>query len=61
MVRVHIIVDQAGKVIAISRSEGPMLLRSAAEEAARQWFFQGISTVDQPARFSGYIDFSFTL
>jgi len=61
MVRVHVIVDETGKVIAISSSEGPLLLRSAAEEAARQWSFQGISSDDRPARFSGYIDFNFTL
>lgn len=57
MVRVHVIVDEAGKVIAVSRSEGPMLLRSAAEEAARQWSFQG----SEGTRLSGYIDFTFTL
>jgi TonB family protein len=56
LVRVHVIVDETGKVIAVSRSEGPMLLRSAAEEAARQWSFEGIST-----RLSGYIEFNFTL
>jgi TonB family protein len=61
LVRVHVIVDENGKVIAVSRSEGPMLLRSAAEEAARQWSFDGISSNGQPTRVSGYIDFTFTL
>ncbi len=59
-VRVHVIVE-GGKVIAVSRSEGPMLLRQAAEEAARQWSFQKVSIEGQPMRLSGYIDFNFTL
>jgi TonB family protein len=61
LVRVYVIVDETGKVIAVSHSEGPMLLRAAAEEAARQWSFGGISHADGPGRFSGYIDFNFTL
>jgi TonB family protein len=61
LVRVHVIVDEAGRVIAVSRSEGPMLLRSAAEEAARQWSFQAASGDGRATRLSGYIDFTFTL
>lgn len=60
LVRVHVIVE-GGKVIAVSRSEGPMLLRQAAEEAARQWQFQSVSIEGRPARLNGYIDFNFTL
>jgi hypothetical protein len=60
LVRVHVIVE-GGKVISVSRSEGPMLLRSAAEEAARQWSFQLVSIEGRPTRLSGYIDFNFTL
>jgi len=61
LVRVHVIVDETGKVIAVSHSEGPMLLRSAAEEAARQWSFERVSSDGRPARLRGYIDFTFTL
>jgi hypothetical protein len=60
LVRVHVIVE-GGKVIAVSGSEGPRLLRSAAEEAARQWSFQVVSVEGRPTRLSGYIDFSFSL
>jgi len=60
-VRVYVIVDETGKVIEVSRSEGPMLLRPAAEEAARQWTFEKISSEGRTVRLSGYIDFSFTL
>ena len=60
LVRVHVIVE-SGKVIAVSRSEGPILLRNAAEEAARQWSFQVVSIEGRPTRLTGYIDFTFTL
>ncbi len=60
-VRVYVIVDETGKVIEVSRSEGPMLLRPAAEEAARKWTFEKISREGRTVRLSGYIDFSFTL
>jgi len=64
LVRVHVIVDQTGKVVDVSRTEGPMLLRQVAEDAARGWFFEGLTDPGQPipsGRFTGYIDFNFTL
>jgi TonB family protein len=61
LVRVHVIVDETGKVVAVSRSEGPVLLRQAAEDAARQWSFQTTPTDGQPLRLKGYIDFNFSL
>jgi hypothetical protein len=60
LVRVYVIVE-GGKVIAVSRSEGPILLRQAAEDAARQWSFQSVSIEGRPTRLSGYIDFDFSL
>jgi TonB family protein len=59
LVRVYVVVDENGKVAEVSRSEGPLLLRQAAEEAARQWFFVAILSNGKPARVSGYIDFNF--
>lgn len=61
LVRVHLIVDETGKVVSVSRSEGPVLLRQAAEDAARQWSFQTTPTDGQPLRLKGYIDFNFSL
>lgn len=61
LVRVHVVVDESGKVIEVSSTEGPMLLRQVAEEAARQWYFEGIAGPGQQIRFTGYIDFNFTL
>jgi len=61
LVRVHVIVDETGKVIAVSKSEGHVLLRRVAEDAARQWFFDTSFSENGPSRLTGYIDFNFTL
>lgn len=61
LVRVHVIIDETGRVIAVSRSEGPRLLIPAAEDAARQWIFEVVSSDGRPLRQSGYIDFNFSL
>lgn len=60
LVRVYVTVER-GKVISVSRTDGPMLLRAAAEEAARQWSFQLVAIEGQPTRLNGYIEFNFTL
>ncbi|HEV7682797.1 MAG TPA: energy transducer TonB [Pyrinomonadaceae bacterium] len=60
MVRVYLVVE-GGKVIEVSRSEGPVMLRQAAEDAAKQWSFQVVSIEGKPTRLSGYIDFNFSL
>jgi TonB family protein len=61
LVRVHVIVDETGKVISVESSDGPRLLIQAAEDAARQWAFEAFSSDGKPARISGFIDFHFTL
>ncbi len=61
LVRVHVVVDENGRVIEVSSSEGPPLLRQVAEDAARQWFFEGIAGPGHQVRFTGYIEFNFTL
>jgi TonB family protein len=60
VVRVYLVVE-GGKVVEVSRSEGPVLLRQAAEDAAKQWSFQAVSIEGKPTRISGYIDFNFSL
>lgn len=60
-VRVYVVVDENGEVIEISRSEGPLLLRRAAEDAARQWRFDATPNAVTPTRISGYLNFNFTL
>jgi TonB family protein len=61
MVRVFVIVDESGMVTKIERSDGPSLLRAAAESAAKQWKFQPMVIDGKPLRMTGYISFNFTL
>lgn len=59
-VRVFAIVDENGKVW-VTSSEGPALLRQAAEEAAKGWTFPPSIVNNKPVRFAGYLDFEFKL
>jgi hypothetical protein len=59
-VRVFAIVDENGKLW-ITNSEGPMLLRQAAEDAARGWVFPPSTFGGKPVRLAGYLDFDFKL
>ena len=59
-VRVFAIVDENGKVW-VTNSEGPSILRHAAEEAAKGWTFPPSLVNNKPVRFAGYIDFDFKL
>ena len=59
-VRVFAIVDENGKIW-VTNSEGPMLLRKAAEEAARAWTFPPSIVNGRPVRLAGYLDFDFKL
>ena len=59
-VRVFAIVDENGKIW-VNNSEGPMLLRQAAEEAAKSWTFPPSIVNNKPVRLAGYLDFEFKL
>jgi len=59
-VRVFAIIDENGKIW-VTNSEGPTLLRKAAEDAARGWTFPPSIVNNRPVRFAGYIDFDFKL
>lgn len=61
VVRVYVVTDSNGRVIDVSRSEGPMLLKQAAEFAARQWRFQPAIVADKRFGLTGFIEFNFTL
>jgi TonB family protein len=61
VVKVFITVDENGQVTKIERTDGPSLLRAAAETAARQWRFQPVVIDGKPIRMTGYISFNFTL
>ena len=59
-VRVFAIVDENGKIW-VTNSEGPMLLRQAAEDAAKAWTFTPPNVGGKPVRLAGYLDFEFKL
>lgn len=59
-VRVFAIVDENGRIW-VTNSDGPTLLRRAAEEAARSWTFPPSLVNGKPVRLAGYLDFDFKL
>jgi Gram-negative bacterial TonB protein C-terminal len=59
-VRVFAIIDENGKIW-VTNSEGPILLRKAAEDAARGWTFPPSIVNNKPVRLAGYLDFDFKL
>lgn len=59
-VRVFAIIDENGKIW-ITNSEGPVLLRQAAEDAAKAWTFAPPNVAGKPVRLAGYLDFEFKL
>ena len=61
VVRVYVTTGPDGRVVEVSRSEGPPVLRQAAEFAARQWRFQAAVVADKRFGLSGFIEFNFTL
>jgi TonB family protein len=61
IVRVYVTVDEKGNVSGVFRSEGPPLLKGAAEDAARRWKFPPSEVDGKPVRLIGYIEFTFTL
>jgi TonB family protein len=58
-VKVHVIVNESGNV-QVTKSEGPMLLRQAAEDAARGWKFPPTMAEGKAIRITGFIEFNFT-
>lgn len=61
VVRVFVTTDTDGRVIDVSNSEGPLVLKQAAEFAARQWRFQPAIVADKRFGLAGFIEFNFTL
>jgi TonB family protein len=60
VVKVYVGVNEKGKVTTVFKSEGPVWLRKAAEEAARKWLFSPAFVDGKPAKLTGFIEFNFT-
>jgi TonB family protein len=58
-VTVYLLLDEKGEVAAVQRTEGPEMLRRAAEDAARRWRFHQTIINGQPTRVTGSIVFNF--
>ncbi len=61
VVKVYVTTDTDGRVVTVSNSEGPPVLKQAAEFAARQWRFQPAIVADKRFGLTGFIEFNFTL
>jgi TonB family protein len=61
IVKVFVIIDENGTVTKVERSDGPPMLRAAAEMAAKKWKFHPVVIDGKPVRIAGYISFNFTL
>lgn len=61
VVRVYVTIDEQGNVSEVAKTEGPALLRGAAEDAARRWKFLPTAVAGKPVRLMGFIEFNFTL
>ena len=61
LVTVYLEIDENGVVKTVNSTNGPQLLRQAAEDAARRWKFRPTVVDGQPVRVQGFINFNFTL
>jgi TonB family protein len=59
-VKVYVTLDESGKVAEVTSIEGPMVLRQAAEDAARKWRFLPTAFEGKAVRLAGFIEFNFT-
>lgn len=60
VVRVYVTVDESGKVAQVTSIEGPMVLRQAAEVAAKGWRFLPTAVGGKAVKLAGFIEFTFT-
>jgi len=60
-VEVQVTISEKGQVIEAIAISGPELLRSAAEQAAKQWVFKPTTADGAPVKVQGLMTFNFTL
>lgn len=61
VVTVEVVLDESGKVISANATNGPSMLRDAAQQAALKARFSPTKLSGQPVKVSGVINYKFTL
>ncbi len=61
IVKVEVLVDEAGEVSEIATASGPSMLRNAARDAIKKWRFKPFLRDGQAVKAKGYISFNFAL
>lgn len=61
LVKVEVMVNEAGEVAEVQNTSGPSMLQSAAKDAIRKWRFRPFLRDGQPVKATGFINFNFAL
>ncbi len=61
IVTVEVLVDEAGEVSEIQKTNGPSILQPAAKDAVKRWKFKPFVRDGQPVKATGYVSFNFNL
>lgn len=61
VVTIKVLVDEAGEVSAIEKTDGPAALQSAAKDAIKKWKFKPFVRDGQPVKATGFVSFNFAL
>jgi TonB family protein len=61
LVKVEVMVNEAGEVSEVQKTSGPSMLQSAAKDAIRKWRFKPFLRDGQPVKATGFINFNFAL
>lgn len=61
LVKVEVMINEAGEVSEVQKTSGPSMLQSAAKDAIRKWKFRPFLRDGQPVKATGFINFNFAL
>jgi protein TonB len=61
LVKVEVMVNEAGEVAEVQNTSGPSMLQSAAKDAIRKWKFKPFLRDGLPVKATGFINFNFAL
>jgi protein TonB len=61
IVRVELVIDEAGQVSKVQNTSGPPMLQRAATDAVRKWKFKPFIRDGEPVKATGFVSFNFNL